>query len=284
MTSLMRALLAALLTCAFALAAPAQDLSEQAFSEQDLADAMDFADSNSVMVLYHEVGHLFVGELGLPVLGKNEDAADGLSALLLLEEPEGDWADAVLRDAADGWYLSPFNGDEVPGDWAFMGEHSLDKQRAFFFVCMMVGKDPAYYGELATEWGMDEARQDRCAGTYEQTSASWHQVLDPHQISDENPAAGTIEVIYEDPGDYAEFAEMIQENALLENAAALVGDTYAIPRDMTFVARQCGEANAFYSPSEAAVIFCYEYPARLRDLYLASLAGGEDESGEETAE
>lgn len=280
MKSLLRAACGAILACALAMPALAQDV-----SDESMAEAMDFADSNSVMVLYHEIGHLFVGELGLPVLGKNEDAADGLSALLLLEEPEGEWADVVLRDAANGWYLSPFNGDEVPGDWAFMGEHSLDKQRAFFFVCMMVGKDPAYYGELATEWGMDEARQDRCAGTYNQTSTSWHQVLDPHQISDENPAVGKIEVVYEDPGDYAEFAEMIQENALLENAAALVGDIYAIPRDMTFVARQCGEANAFYSPGEAAVIFCYEYPARLRDLYLASLASGEEEGdGEETAE
>ena len=92
---------------------------------------MSFAVNNSVMILYHEIGHLFVGEFGLPVLGKNEDAADSLSAVFLLEEAD-EWSDEVLRDAAEGWVFSPYNGKGELGDWAFMGQHSLDTQRSFF--------------------------------------------------------------------------------------------------------------------------------------------------------
>lgn len=273
----------AILLCVLALPALAQD-----FTDEQLAEALDFADSNSVMVLYHEIGHLLVGELNLPVLGKNEDAADSLSALLLLEEPEGEWADVVLRDAANGWYLSPFNGDEVPGDWAFMGEHSLDKQRAYFFVCMMVGAKPDYYAELAEEWGLDEDRRSRCGSTFAQAQSSWHTVLEPHLLGDGTPA-GQIAVTYEDAGDYERFAEALKASSFLESAAALVTDNYVIPRDLVFRAEQCGEANAFYSPSQEAVIFCYEYMAKLSDLYLADLSApsegnGEDEAGEETTE
>ena len=40
----------------------------QELSEEDRAVAMDFAMHDAVFTLYHEAGHLLVGELGLPVL------------------------------------------------------------------------------------------------------------------------------------------------------------------------------------------------------------------------
>jgi hypothetical protein len=35
-------------------------------------------------VLHHEIGHLLINELDLPVLGWEEDAADSLATLMLL--------------------------------------------------------------------------------------------------------------------------------------------------------------------------------------------------------
>lgn len=255
----------------------------QDVSENDMAAAMAFAVNNSTLILYHEMGHLFVGELGLPVLGKNEDAADSLAAVLLLDE-NADWSDAVLRDSAEGWYLSPFNGDNVPGDWAFMDEHSLDKQRAFFFVCMMVGNNQEYYGELATEYGMDADRQEKCKYIYQQAHDSWTQLLDPHALSDENPASGEIEVVYDDPGEFAEYAEALMADSFLEYAAGVVTENYAIPRNLTFRAMQCGVSNAYYNPGDAQITFCYEYTKHLADLYLSAFATGSGGGGEYTGD
>jgi len=258
----------------------------QEVSDEDMEAAMAFAVNNSTLILYHEIGHLFVGELGLPVLGKNEDAADSLAAVLLLDENE-DWSDAVLRDSAEGWYLSPFNGDSVPGDWAFMDEHSLDKQRAFFFVCMMVGNNQDYYGELATEYGMDADRQEKCKYVFAQAHDSWTQLLAPHALSDENPAVGQIEVVYDEPGEYASYAEVLQADNFLEYAAGVVTENYAIPRNLTFRATQCGVSNAYYNPGDAQITFCYEYTKHLADLYLSAFAsgsGGEDAGQDETDE
>jgi hypothetical protein len=255
----------------------------QDVSENDMAAAMAFAVNNSTLILYHEMGHLFVGELGLPVLGKNEDAADSLAAVLLLDE-NADWSDAVLRDSAEGWYLSPFNGDSVPGDWAFMDEHSLDKQRAFFFVCMMVGNNQEYYGELATEYGMDADRQEKCKYIYQQAHDSWTQLLDPHALSDENLASGEIEVVYDDPGEFAEYAEALMADSFLEYAAGVVTENYAIPRNLTFRAMQCGVSNAYYNPGDAQITFCYEYTKHLADLYLSAFATGSGGGGEYTGD
>jgi len=251
----------------------AQD--QAAPSDEDMADAMSFAVNTSVMILYHEIGHLFVGELGLPVLGKNEDAADSLSAVFLLEQAD-EWSDEVLRDAAEGWALSPYNGKSELGDWAFMGQHSLDAQRAFFLVCMMVGNNPEYYGELATEWGLDAARQESCGYQYRQAAQSWAQLLEPFEQDEDSPAVGQITVQYDDPGELAAIAEQLQADRFLEEAAEMINEGYVIPRDMTFRATQCGESNAYYVPGDSEVKFCYEFAKHLSNLYLEDLVNPDE--------
>ena len=46
-----------------------------------LGEAMAFAMHDAAFTMYHEVGHLLVGELGLPVLGKEEDAVDSWATI-----------------------------------------------------------------------------------------------------------------------------------------------------------------------------------------------------------
>ena len=35
-------------------------------------------------------------------------------------------------------------------------------------------------------------------------------------------------------------------------------NNYVLPREMKFVAKKCGETNAFYNKDEAQITFCYE--------------------------
>ena len=37
---------------------------------------MEFVTGNMLFALAHEMGHVFITEMGLPVLGQEEDAAD----------------------------------------------------------------------------------------------------------------------------------------------------------------------------------------------------------------
>ena len=77
MPALRLAILALLAT--LSLPALAQEL-----TEEQAAEAMEFAMHDAVFTLYHETGHLLVHELDLPVLGKEEDAADALAVILIL--------------------------------------------------------------------------------------------------------------------------------------------------------------------------------------------------------
>jgi hypothetical protein len=83
----MRRLLAPVVLGLFALlagGASAQDMS--GFSKQQRSDIIRFAANNSLFVLYHEMAHLLVDQLRLPVLGKEEDAADNMATWTLLNK------------------------------------------------------------------------------------------------------------------------------------------------------------------------------------------------------
>ena len=93
----------ALLTCAAASAQPASSrlpfqarLEELArtlqsdprlkgLSEQQRIDRVEFVAGNTLFVLLHEMGHVLIAEMKLPVLGREEDAADTFAALAMLK-------------------------------------------------------------------------------------------------------------------------------------------------------------------------------------------------------
>ena len=277
MTMLRAALAATVCLVVLSGGAKAQELDEPV-----LAEAMDFAMHDALFTMYHEIGHMLVGELGLPVLGKEEDAVDALATIWLLTDDEDMDSWNALIDAADGWY---FNAVKSTGsgveEFSYSSDHSLDIQRAYNMVCLMVGAMPEEFTETADTYEIGSDRQESCAYTYGQAEQSWSTLLEPFKVQDEQGAP--IEVIYEDAGEYEMFAEELKSRALLEYAANLVMNRYALPNPVTFRAMQCGEANAYYSPSESEVIYCYELAEDLFNLYAIDIVGsyaGDEEAGD----
>lgn len=273
--------------CAAALAAifvcvtlGASGAAAQDDENQVLQDAMAFAMHDAAFTVYHEVGHMLVGELGLPVLGKEEDAVDTLATIWLLNDEDQDYAFNALIDASDGWYYNAVNSTGSGVDeFSYYDEHSLDIQRAYAMVCLMVGADPDNFGETADIYELDPDQQENCAYTYEQALASWGTLLSAHELNGNESAP--IEVIYEDAGDFEEFAVALKEEGVLERAADEITSSYALPQPVTFRATQCGEANAYYDPSASEVTYCYELAAEMYNLYVYDIAGWGD-TGEDT--
>ena len=74
------------------LSAPAQ--------AEDADPKADYVASNLVAIFYHELGHALIDQLDLPVLGKEEDAADILSVLLIDEVWEPEVAEDIVANTA----------------------------------------------------------------------------------------------------------------------------------------------------------------------------------------
>jgi len=230
-------------------------------------DAMDFAMHDAVYTTFHEVGHMFVSEFELPVLGKEEDAADALAAVQLLgPDADEDWGNALIS-AADGWYFSAVkstgNGVE---ELSYYDDHALDIERAYAMVCMMVGADSNWFSEVAEAYEMDSDRQEACAGVYEQAATSWASLLEPYLADGEKGEA--ITVVYDDTEDYAMFREALESRGIFEDIARRIETAYLLPRPITIRVAECDEANAYWSAEDAEITYCYELSQSMYDMYI----------------
>ncbi|MET9956057.1 DUF4344 domain-containing metallopeptidase [Streptomyces sp. NPDC006339] len=83
------------------------------------------------------------------------------------------------------------------------------------------------------------------------------------------PGPGVLVVSYEPAKTAADRAEQrfLQENEVLESAAAHANALIGLPHDVPLVALSCGEANAFWIPKEKGIVFCYELAGKYRGLF-----------------
>ena len=263
-----------------ALASPASAAAPTApLTDEQKAEAMDFAMHDAVFTLYHESGHLLVHELGLPVLGKEEDAADALAVVQIFKNTsDDDELFNTMNDVADGWYYSSL--DMTDEDIDTYDDHSLDIQRANAMVCMMVGANPDEFAETANTFGMDQDTQDGCAETYQQAVNSWDTELAPHLAT--KPGA-EIPVTYDNPGKYKPYADELKSRKILESLAEELRTNYALPGPLTMTATQCGEANAFYSPDDHSITYCYELAADMYQKAVDNIFDDSDDSSSDDA-
>src|SRR4029077_1585615 len=108
------------------------------------ADAMVGAVLDTIL---HEAGHGVIEQLDIPVLGREEDAADFFSIYLMLQFPPED-ARRLIEGIA-------FNmGSEAREDFSerqppqkFAGPHAMNAQRHYNVLCLAYGADPALFGD-----------------------------------------------------------------------------------------------------------------------------------------
>ncbi|OLP15507.1 hypothetical protein BST81_25965 [Leptolyngbya sp. 'hensonii'] len=132
--------------------------------------------NTTLFVFFHETGHGLVDIFNLPITGREEDAVDEFSTLLLMEAGE-EGEQAVLTAAQ--WFLiesSNKTGQEPP----FWDEHSLDMQRFYNIACLAYGKNPSKYTPLVEGGVLPESRASRCEREYKKKYASWNSLLEPY--------------------------------------------------------------------------------------------------------
>src|SRR5262249_22652856 len=74
-------------------------------SQPEREETVEFALGNIFFSLLHELGHALVTEMGLPVLGREEDAADSFASVTMLQMGTI-CSERMLIHSAMGWFLS----------------------------------------------------------------------------------------------------------------------------------------------------------------------------------
>lgn len=150
---------------------------DEKFNKSAQAGAID----TILHTLFHEIAHAYIADKNIPVLGKEEDAADNLAAVMMIEYVDNG-ADSAIS-AAD---MFAFESEDMPKDIQaaeYIDEHSFNLQRYFQTLCLVYGSDPEQYSTLLDEVG-DELGEDGladrkafCEMNYHDIYNNWHVYL-----------------------------------------------------------------------------------------------------------
>jgi Putative metallopeptidase len=234
-------------------------------TQQQRENAVEFVLGNMLFVMLHELGHAAIADFKLPVLGREEDAADAYAVVRMLAVGTA-FTHRVLAEATKGWFFSARRDRKEGEPLAFYDEHGLDEQRAYEIVCLMVGHDPNEMVDLANEMKLPDDRRESCKKDFETASSSWKAVLNPHRRAADQPKI-EIETIYGDgEGDLASFAQSFRTLRLLETVAERAADEFAWPTPFTLEMKSCGFINARWNNETRRLTLCYELAADFAEL------------------
>ncbi|MBB4065019.1 DUF4344 domain-containing metallopeptidase [Gellertiella hungarica] len=250
--------------------------------EEGVTSSVTFMTGNVIYVLFHESGHMLISELNLPVLGREEDAVDTLSTVLLLEAKD-EALDQALRDSVESWYNL---GDAYEvSEEDFMDTHGLSKQRAYNIACMMIGQDQKRFKDMADNLEIPQERRDECEGEYQKARESWFTVLNPYMADDNDKVKFKLAYYKTKNNDLDFYRSILKEFGALEMLRDTFSGLVKLKDGIKLTANVCGEANAYWDPEARELTYCYEDAQSYAQMYAENYGPeSSDESADSSSE
>ena len=128
----------------------------------------------------HEFGHALFDMLRLPVLGREEDAADQVSAYIMLQLGKVE-ARRLIRGVAYAYKTEAEAATAPPAMTHFADVHGTPAQRFYNVVCMAYGADAHLLGDNVVEKGyLPKERAEDCENEYRQAAYAYEKLIGPH--------------------------------------------------------------------------------------------------------
>lgn len=253
---------------------------------EDTGNARRFVLANIEFSLLHEMAHILIWELKLPVFGREEDAADNIAVVSLLMMQDENNPGAVidkLQSIADGWKLEWRLVEEEEIDHAYWDLHSLEIQRYYNIACLVYGADPKNREQIIHAAGLPTDRAEFCHEEYAMAKGAMDWLLSKHANTPQaTPATtlaavpvtqagkrGQVHLVYEKNTsiDGETLDAWLQESKIPEKLVEIIETRFDLPRDITISFEQCPFPNASWDVDKASVQFCYSLMNRF--MYLA---------------
>lgn len=93
--------------------------------------------------------------------------------------------------------------------------------------------------------------------------------------------AGDFEAVYVEVENqkYADVNERFREQKIVEQIADSLNNELSLPHDVALKFKDCGQQNAFYSPSEKSITMCYEFMESFYNVFI-EMGKSEEEASE----
>jgi hypothetical protein len=125
----------------------------------------------------HEAGHALFHLLDIPVLGREEDAADQFAAYALLQLGAEE-ARRAIAGVAHMLVVDARTQTLAPD--AFASVHGLPQQRHYNLLCMAYGAHPELFADMAVGGKLPAERRETCAEEFNQVKHAYAMLLAPH--------------------------------------------------------------------------------------------------------
>jgi len=129
-------------------------------------------------VFFHEFGHALIDLHNIPVLGRDEYAADTVSAMLMLLMAK-DEARRLIMGAAY-WYTDDLETTVTFKPSDLSGVHGTPHQRFFNLLCLAYGANQEMFGDLVEKGFLPEERAEDCKSEFQQAAHAFNVLIRPH--------------------------------------------------------------------------------------------------------
>jgi len=131
----------------------------------------------------HEVGHAMFDIFQVPLLGREEDAADQFAGYVMLQFGK-DPARHLIGGAvyAANEFMKNYKQNPVVEKRLekYSSVHGLPEQRFYNFLCLAYGADPELFADVVENGFLPKRRADNCKYEYETFSRAWRAEMSPH--------------------------------------------------------------------------------------------------------
>ena len=121
---------------------------------------------------FHEFGHAIFDLHKIPVLGREEYAADTMSAMLMLFLAKGE-ARRLIMGAAY-WYTDDLETNVTLKPKEFSSVHGTPHQRFFNLLCIAYGANHEMFGDLVERGYLPEERAEDCKSEFQQAEHAFN--------------------------------------------------------------------------------------------------------------
>jgi len=131
----------------------------------------------------HEVGHAMFDIFDVPILGRQEDAADQFAAYVMLQFG-GDRARRLVTGAAYSYKAYIKDYKQKPNVTlplaAFSSDHGSPEERFYNLLCMAYGYDAKVFADLVEQEYLPKTRAKNCLYEYKDLEYAVGQIFAPH--------------------------------------------------------------------------------------------------------
>jgi putative metallopeptidase DUF4344 len=132
-------------------------------------------------VTLHEVGHATFDIFGVPIFGREEDAADNFATFIMLQF-RGEQARRLIGGAAWAWraYLGDYRRNPVVQTRlaAFSSDHGLPQERFYNLLCLAFGANKVEFADA--ESFLPPTRAPSCSYEYRTLVRAFRKEIVPH--------------------------------------------------------------------------------------------------------